>query len=1072
VPTKHDNPPNLTTLSYRLGTHPTMLRRMLARLHTQTIPNGGLNEGSRPLEALRTRDSDDLAIALLDAWAVVADVLTFYQERVANEGYLRTATEHRSLVELAHAFDYRLGPGLAASTALAFSVEAAPAAGMPETLTVRAGLQVQSVPGPGQQPQTFETVEAIEAQPEWNALLAYQPVPEIRARSTRLAGAQLKRGDYLWLVDEKSNLRQVLTLQKVVPNLADNHTDAAWTEPPIDVVKLANPQLFAFRQGARSARLTGTSTRLEPGDYLLLVDETADQRQVLRLQQVAPHAAENYTEVTWAEPVENISSLANPQLFAFRQGAALFGHNAARWADRPAAEKKVRGAYQFNTTAEKWEKVNDCEEAPELRVMAVARGGGYWFAATAAAGLFRSKDSGQTWGLCPNDLTSTPITALHVDDTGTVYAGSRNGAIFRSTDHGKNWTEITQGIVILQKDSEGHITKVETDQVHPSLPRAMIEALYTDNGDGRYLWAQIGGDVYRSQDEGVTWEKTTEPMLVTSATELPDGAALGDSIKEWPGFEIMPNQLELDLDAVYDGVLPGGWVVLTHREVGAAAVQVKKAGAVLADNFGLSGKVTRLTIEPRQDFSHFGGQNRRSTRLLIQSERLPPLAAERPCDAPVSGQQVELAGQVPPLEAGRRIIVTGRPLSSKGDETVAEVAYVKSTTHTDEYTRLDLAQPLQHAYQRASVTVLANVALATHGETVPDEVLGRGDNAQANQRFRLKKRPLTYLPDADSETGRRGALEVRVNGVLWAEAPSLYELEGDSQSYIVRQDSQGWSHVIFGDGQRGARLLSSQGENVVATYRNGLGPAGEVPAHSLTLLQTRPLGVQAVTNPLPASGGTEPETVNQARRKAPLSVRSLDRIVSLSDFEAYAGAFAGVRQAQAVLVTGEGDKFIYMTLAGDDEGGLGPELLENLANAIHMRHDRRYPVRLAAYRGIYFVPAATVLADPRHRRIVVQRAVETALREAFAYPRRAFGQGVTAADVIVAIQTVPGVVAVESAGLYPLARRPTETDRFKDVAQKHTDGIQPGRDARPAELVLIGSRFLSDTLSIQELAHE
>ena len=45
---------------------------------------------------LKTRDADDFSIALLDASAVMLDILTFYQERLANESYLRTATQlHR-----------------------------------------------------------------------------------------------------------------------------------------------------------------------------------------------------------------------------------------------------------------------------------------------------------------------------------------------------------------------------------------------------------------------------------------------------------------------------------------------------------------------------------------------------------------------------------------------------------------------------------------------------------------------------------------------------------------------------------------------------------------------------------------------------------------------------------------------------------------------------------------------------------------------------------------------------------------------------------------------------------------
>ena len=71
-----------------------------------------------PLAGLTTRDPSDPSIALLDAWAVVADVLTFYQERIANEGYLPTALERRSLLELSRLIGYRLRPGVSASVRL------------------------------------------------------------------------------------------------------------------------------------------------------------------------------------------------------------------------------------------------------------------------------------------------------------------------------------------------------------------------------------------------------------------------------------------------------------------------------------------------------------------------------------------------------------------------------------------------------------------------------------------------------------------------------------------------------------------------------------------------------------------------------------------------------------------------------------------------------------------------------------------------------------------------------------------------------------------------------------------
>ena len=60
------------------------------------------------LRSLTTRDPDDFTIALLDGWATLADVLTFYQERIANELWLRTATERDSILRLAQLIGYRL----------------------------------------------------------------------------------------------------------------------------------------------------------------------------------------------------------------------------------------------------------------------------------------------------------------------------------------------------------------------------------------------------------------------------------------------------------------------------------------------------------------------------------------------------------------------------------------------------------------------------------------------------------------------------------------------------------------------------------------------------------------------------------------------------------------------------------------------------------------------------------------------------------------------------------------------------------------------------------------------------
>ena len=150
------NRPGLPALSYRVGTHATFLETMKARLSSADFPE---------LAGLRTRSSHDPAIALLDSWALLADVLTFYQERIANEGYLRTATERRSILEMARLIGYTLRPGVASSVYLAYTLDEDRSVTPPKptAVTIPSGARAQSVPGPGELPQSFETSDDLAA---------------------------------------------------------------------------------------------------------------------------------------------------------------------------------------------------------------------------------------------------------------------------------------------------------------------------------------------------------------------------------------------------------------------------------------------------------------------------------------------------------------------------------------------------------------------------------------------------------------------------------------------------------------------------------------------------------------------------------------------------------------------------------------------------------------------------------------------------------------------------------------------------------------------------------------------
>jgi hypothetical protein len=285
TPQATDNRGGLSAIGYRIGDYAQFRESLHALLSSSAFPQ---------LAALRSRSDDDFTIGLLDAFACSADVLTFYQERIANESYVRTALERVSLQEMGKLIGYRLRPGVAAETWLAFAVETPPTpppdlvpepgnfvTGVPQLVQLDAGLQVQSVPGQGEKPQTFETLEGLAAaRPEWNAV-----------------------------------------------------------RPWFDTVERPG-------SGATFTYLAGVKTNLKAGDALLFVgdeflaDENSNNWDFRLIDGVEPDVKADRTLVRWIRPLGSLAPFADPalqdiQVHALRKRAAVFGHNAPMWASMP-----------------------------------------------------------------------------------------------------------------------------------------------------------------------------------------------------------------------------------------------------------------------------------------------------------------------------------------------------------------------------------------------------------------------------------------------------------------------------------------------------------------------------------------------------------------------------------------------------------------------------------------------------------------------------------------------------------------------------------------------------------------
>lgn len=865
TPIEVSNRPGLAGVAYRSGTYSRFRASMLA----------GLSRASRPgLAALQTRDSDDFSIALIDAWAVATDVLTFYTERIANEHYLGTATERRSVAELAALIGYRLKPGVAAQTWLAFTLETAP--GAPAESTIPARTRVQTLPGPGELPQTFETIEDLVAVAAWNR-------PQLRL-----------------------------------------------TEPRTPCT------------GDTSVRLAGTAVTLRAGDQLLFVG--AD----------------------WTK-----------------------SNAAARW--------------------------------QVVRVVTVTR-----------------------------DPTR--------QETVVAFSPSLTGL------------DLVPGV-----DVTVHVLRAQA-------------ALFGFNA--------------------------LNPLLLNTATfdRLAKNEEVNKATKEWK-FDPAPNNKEIFLDGLYEGVEPGSWVVLTSDDqTELAAVDAVRETAM--SKYAISARVSVLKLK-RADLSGFGHQKTRSSLVAFRSEELP--LADNPIPAPLSGSAVPLAQQLPATAEPQRILVRGkRPRAgigtgafvedvpwSKGDttivlsadeeielpckirwtlrpeggadftatgdpdalvylpalasdDTVGEVVMAAGGPDPEPLDAITLTEPLVNVYDRqgaAPIDIYGNVADATHGETVSNEVLGSGDGAHPFQQFTLRKTPLTHVP-APTASGGQPTLEVRVNGIAWREAATLFGAGRRDRVYVSAIGDDGTTTLTFGDGETGARLPTGQ-DNVVATYRAGLGLAGMARTDQITLALARPLGLKAVTNPLPAGGAQDGQTIQDARTNAPRTVLTLGRVVSLQDYADFAAGYSGIGKATATWTWDGARRGVLVTVAAADGSPLpaGSPLLDNLRSSLLAAGNLRVPVELRDFQPVQFTLRAALRVTADYDPDVVREAATAALVARYSFANRTFGQGVSLSEVTQTVHAVAGVDALRVDRLHR-ADEPPHVATFL-VAAAPRPGEPPGGPG--AEILMLAA---------------
>jgi len=838
TPVAVTNRPSLPAIAYRIGEHADFKASMLARLSST---------GFASLQGLRTRNDNDFSIALLDAWAMVADVLTFYDQTIANESYLRTASERLSIFELARLIGYKPSSGVAASTLLTFTMDDLP--GAPEKVKLSVGTKVQSTPKQDEQAQLFETVEEIEARPAWNSIRPKLTISHALTKNTKTLFFQgistsLKPGDgVLFKPDDDSDPRFGV-VRTVNPDQEKNNTRVT-----INLNENNPEHLSEFPDGA-----TNTASLVYPAsDY---------EGQTLTMSEMEAEAKSKGFQVNDVFNVLSENPTPPKRVLVFRKRTAIFGHNAPDWESLP---ESLRG------------------EIP----------------------IYRIRRSGQ-------------VRLLRLEDG--PYRNEKN-----------SWPG----------GSNGKLSILEPSRRFGFVP--------LDN-----IYSEIGED---------------------SLVVLRDKSLWG-----------------------------------LYKVEGSHETSISR--------FTITAKVTLLDLD---SFALFGSLHIRDTAAYIQSEWLP--LAEIPIVTHIPRrffpQRLRLKGWINGLNEGQRVVFSGREIGG-GEQAISELVILDKVEHIitrDGDTRITFSPALKHSYIRETVTINANIAPATHGETV-QEVLGSGDATQTYQTFTLKQPPLTQV-SATTLNGAESTLQVRVNDVLWHEMDTLLEQGPSDRIFITRSNDAGETIIKFGNGESGARLPTGQ-DNVRAVYRKGIGTQGLVDVDQLNILMSRPLGLKEATNPLAPTGGDDPESHDDTQRNAPLTVLTLDRAVSLQDYEDFSRAFAGIAKALAVLAMKAQGKTVFITVAGPDGALIEKDTLvyENLLSALVGAGDPLARFCVQSYRSATFRFGGKVKIDPDFIAAKVLDEVDSALRITFSFDMREFGQPVALSEVIAVIQAIAGVIAVDVDSLY------------------------------------------------------
>jgi predicted phage baseplate assembly protein len=192
------------------------------------------------------------------------------------------------------------------------------------------------------------------------------------------------------------------------------------------------------------------------------------------------------------------------------------------------------------------------------------------------------------------------------------------------------------------------------------------------------------------------------------------------------------------------------------------------------------------------------------------------------------------------------------------------------------------------------IALRTNTMAVTQAETYEYESVG-GSNGEIDQVLRLRNSPVIA-----------GSLILEVDegaGFLpWQEVADFFGSAGDDPHYVLNRAT---GEIRFGDGSNGrVPVANANNRNNVRAliYRAGGGKRGNLGAGKITRLMDTIKGLDAsvVTNLFAAAGGDDEQSLDEAIKRAPHTLKSRDRAVTAEDYEELALRATNIARAVAL----------------------------------------------------------------------------------------------------------------------------------------------------------------------------